>query len=351
MPKIACIILDALGPYSLRQTGLEYVESLYENRPRCRRCGDPFANAGGRGNHERSCTAGPWVDRPDVNAGLMGISSLAHTPISNQMLWSGAVDYEHVWIQKHPYQWTGGIGEFDPMWKRQSQLDDAVEVWTREDLRTNFIWDVLDHHGYDAAALGTPITLPPYSFRADYQLHDAWFPHTPTQLRDHVRLKPRFIQHHALRGDDFICCSIKVPDQWLHAQGSDIIDADFVAEESTAFETRFKATIETLEAQGYDWLIFGDHGAPGGGRAAHHETKDLFFNHRKEAIIIGTIDDLPRYSDEMYPRLLEYFGVEDVDELLDWPPNQEPEEHPPMDDILERVEKRVAGQPTGVMTE
>lgn len=307
--KLACIILDALGPYNIRMLDFEYIYDLYT--------GDEY------------------------QSGLLCCSGLAHTPISNSMLWGGYHNTDKIWVENHPYRWTGGIDGFDPILQNE---EGDITFWHREDLETNFVWDVLDHRGIEACALGIPICLPPYCYNAENRLESAWFPHTPEMLRHHVRRKPSFIMNHAVKGYDFIACSIKVPDQWLHAQGSGIVDDAFVSEEVPVLDELMAETIEVLEAEGYDWMIFGDHGSPIQGRTANFECRKMLARHRKEAAIIGSVADLPGYTDEMYPFILDYFGVEDVEGLLEWeqecPAPSQPRENVSMDTIHEIVKLR-----------
>lgn len=301
--KLACIILDALDPFNMRSLDMEYLYDIYES--------------------------------DEYSSGLMGVSGLAHTPISNSLMWGDYKNEDKIWVENHPYRWTGGVDGFDPILQNE---DEDISLWHRDDIETNFIWDVLNYRGLEACALGIPICLPPYSYNADLRLINSWFPHTPEALREHTRKKPRFIEHHAFKGYDFIACSIKVPDQWLHAQGSEIIDRSFVEDEVPVLEKRMKRVINILESEGYDWLIFGDHGTPCGGRTANFKSKKLLARHKKEAAIMGTTDALPQYTEDMYQFILDYFGVDDVDELLGWkesPPIEEAREHAPIETIME----------------
>lgn len=304
--KLCAIILDALGPYNIRQLEMDYIVSLYESN--------------------------------EYASDLLTTTGLAHTPISNPMIWGQYHNDEHIWVQNHPYRWTGGIDGFDPILQNE---EGDIEFYHREDMQTNFIWDVLDYHGYEVCALGIPLCLPPYYYNAENRLSRAWFPHTPEMLKEHIRIKPSHIQHHAVQDYDFICCSIKVPDQWLHAQGSDIIDREFVMSEVDVLEEILRDTINVLENKGYDWLIFGDHGSPVQGRTANYKSKKLLARHRKEALIIGSTDTVPQYTEDMYPFILDYFDAEDIDEILDWndetPAPDNPRDHIPMETILKLV--------------
>lgn len=275
--RLACIILDALGPYNVRKLGLDYIDSLYKSENYC--------------------------------SGLMGISGLAHTPISNALMWGNYHNDDNIWVMFNEHEWAGGIDGFDPI--KQVKEENATFI-NRSHYDTDFVWDILDDAGVPSCALGIPITLPPYSYNAKDRLKDSWFPHTEPMLKKHLRRKPEIIKKH-IGEYDFICSSIKVPDQWLHGMGSDMCSEEFIESEVPVLEQTVQELITELESEGYDWLIFGDHGSPITGRTANHKKKKLCARHRKEAMIIGSTDTIPKYSHEMYPFILSYFGVPDTE--------------------------------------
>lgn len=288
--RFAAIILDALGPYNLRQLDLPSIRSMYNEYP----------------------------------SGIMTTSGLAHTPISNSRIWGQYVNNDKIWVEFSEHRWTGGVDGFDPVERVQ---EDEAEFYSRGDFETTYIWDVLDYRGYDACALGIPICLPPYSFNAKDQLENAWFPHTEEMLKRHLRRKFEIFHSHLDDNPDFICTSIKVPDQWLHGIGSGMVDELFVSQEAEVLDDKFSSLVKRLESEGYDWVTFGDHGSPIGGRTANYTSKNLLARHRKDAAIMGSVEDLPRYTDYVKPFILDYFGVEDIpfSEIDIRPTNTSPE--------------------------
>lgn len=294
--KLACIILDALGPLGMRQLDMSYVHNLYKTR----------------------------------TAGLMACTGLAHTPISNSMIWGQYHNDNKIWVEFDTHRWTGGVDGFDPV---DRVKDEGAEFYERSDFPTNYVWDVLDYHDFEACALGIPISLPPHDFNALDTIEEAWFPHTEDLLERHVRRKFEILHKHVDAEYEFIACSIKVPDQWLHGMGSDLVDELFVQEEVRKLENRLQDLVPRLEEEGYDWMLFGDHGAPIGGRTLDHDSKTSLARHRKEAAIIGSTDSVPRYTGEMYPFILDYFDVEDVDKAL-W---VDEEKYPPIEELIERA--------------
>ncbi|MFQ6095272.1 MAG: alkaline phosphatase family protein [Candidatus Bathyarchaeia archaeon] len=52
--------------------------------------------------------------------------------------------------------------------KHESYMVDG-KIVQREDIRVEFIWDILHREGRDARVLNVPFIVPPYSFRVDYR--------------------------------------------------------------------------------------------------------------------------------------------------------------------------------------
>ena len=44
------------------------------------------------------------------------------------------------------------------------------ELQTREKIKVDFIWDVLNREGYDVKVLNIPFVVPPYNFNIDFKL-------------------------------------------------------------------------------------------------------------------------------------------------------------------------------------
>lgn len=285
--RLAVIILDALDPYNMRQLGLERIQDLYRER----------------------------------HADVLGISTLPHTAASNPMIWGGYRNEDRFWVKDDTSQWTDPAREFD---RDTEETAPGTRHWRREDIEEAFIWDVLAHHGLEATALQIPIVLPPYSFNATDTVEEAWFPHRPPLMQKHIREKPELIMEHADAGREFIGSSIQMPDKWLHGMGEGKCDQAFVDEEAPVLDRKVADMVERLEAEGYDWMLFGDHGSPWPGSMPVRATRQVLPRHRKESIIISSLPDPPRYTHEIYPFFLDYFGVDDVPFTAIDPPETSP---------------------------
>lgn len=281
--KLACIILDALGPSNIYDTnllpGFETIRSLYKR-----------------------------------NGGVLGISTLPHTAQSNPMIWGGVLNADMFWVEpKDDAEWIDPAVLFEYRGQEHNRPDAAeYRNYTREDFEQAFVWDVLDAAGYDPVALQVPIVLPPYSYNADRVDEENWFPDTRTRMANHGCQKPLLVREHAEAGYDFIASSIQFPDKWYHGIPEGKCDEEFVRDESDVVDDAVRVMVETLEAEGYDWLVMGDHGSPCPGAMPVHAARTVLPRHRKEAVVFGSEGlTLPRYTAEVYGWILDYFGVED----------------------------------------
>lgn len=279
--KLAIILLDALGPGNIRQLdGFRFIERKY-----------------------------------DENGDVLGISTLPHTAQSNPLIWGGVMNWDKFWVHSSD-DWTDPAQHFDRV---KGQPKEGAEAYTRDDYDTSFIWDILDYNDYKACALQVPIVLPPYSYNAEDELEDSWFPDSEERMSEHIRQKPEIIKEHVEKGYEFIATSIQMPDKWLHGIGEGKCTQEFMQEEAEVLDTKIREVIETLESAGFDWIICGDHGSPTPGAMPVRNCKELLPRHRKESVIFSNMDEFPTYTSELYPFMLEYFGVEDEDVPVDEP--------------------------------
>lgn len=270
--KLAVILLDALGPGNIRRLDFDFIESQY-----------------------------------DKNGDVLGISSLPHTAQSNPLIWSGTHNWDKFWVHSSD-DWTDPAQHFD---RTKGRPKEDATAFTRDDYDNSFIWDVLDAEGYKATALQVPIVLPPYSFNAEDELEDSWFPDSETRMKEHIRRKPEIIEHHVREGYDFIASSIQMPDKWLHGIAEGKCSQEFMHEEAKVLDDAVKSMVKTMQEHDYDYIYAGDHGSPTPGAMPVHNCQELLPRHRKESVIFSNMAEFPAYTDELYPFMLEYFGVED----------------------------------------
>lgn len=280
-PKLAVVILDALGPNLV---------------------------------YDRDCLGGfdTIRERYKRNGDVLGISTLPHTAQSNPMIFGGFLNKTKFWVEaKDADEWIDPAVLFEHR-GQDINRPDAGEYrnYDRRDFAHTFVWDELDAAGYDPAVIQVPIVLPPFSYNADRIDHESWFPDTQERMARHVREKPEILREHARAGYDFVASSIQMPDKWMHGMAEGKCDRSFVRSEAVTLDDQVARTIDTFEAEGYDWLIFGDHGSPVPGSMPVHEARETLPRHGKEAVIFGSDGlDLPRYTADLYAWMLNYFDV------------------------------------------
>ncbi len=278
MTKLAVVILDGLDPGNMRRFKMENIQELYQ----------------------------------EENSNILGCSSHPHTVMSNLLIWGG--ETRKVYWARNKEGW-GEPENFSDFHGEKEDLD--LDLLERSDLDIAFIWDVLDYHGLDVSAVQIPFVLPPYSFNAVEELEDSWFPSEQDKMMEHVEKKPEIIARHAEAGKDFIASSIAMPDKWLHqleSEGERF--RPVIEEQAPVFDEKIREMIEVFESEGYDWVIFGDHGSPVDGNSPVFRNGGVG-RHDKESIIISNLDEIPSYTSELYEFFLDYFGVGEVgvDEL------------------------------------
>lgn len=294
--KLAVVLLDALGPVSMRQyDGFDTIRQKYKE-----------------------------------NGEVLGISTLPHTAQSNPMIWGGVDNPDKFWVESE--EWIDPAMHFELRGHAHEGAEEKRN-YTRQDFNDSFIWDDLDATEYNACALQVPICLPPYSFNTSNVLEDAWFPDTQERMHAHIREKTKKIIEHVTEYD-FIATSIQMPDKWLHGIAEGKCSQEFVNQEAKMLDMCVENMIESFEAVDMDWIFAGDHGSPHPGSMPVREAREVLPRHRKEAVIFGSTDTLPTYTDEFYPFMLDYFGIEETEYV----PEQTVEVE---QDVTEEVENRL----------
>lgn len=311
--KLCIFLMDALGPVNIYDhdllPGFDTVRDLYKR-----------------------------------HGGVLGISSLPHTASSNPLLFGGFINASKFWVSpKDEQEWIDPAILFEHRGQEHNRPDaHEYRNYDRTDYDQTFVWDVLDHAGLDPVAIQVPIVLPPYSYNADRVDHEAWFPDTEERMALHATEQPEIVREHAESGYDFIASSLQHPDKFYHGIPEGKCSPEFVREQSHVVDDQIRRTVDTLEAQGYDWLVMGDHGSPCPGAMPVHAARTVLPRHRKEAVVFGSDGlDLPRYTAEVYGWILDYFGVEDADVEPDHDkavPSIPPDAEDVADDVAERLE-------------
>lgn len=302
--KILVCALDGLDEYNIYQLQLEFIQELYEDRGQ-----------------------------------IFGCATLPHTALSNPMLFGGIENEDKFWVEREDGKDGDDTGKYvDPAQyfdrEKGAPVDGAKGFARSEDYADeSFIWDDLFAAGYDARAVQVPIVLPPYSFRASDTLDESWFPDTKERMTTHVREKPRLLIDQFKDGADAVFSSIQMPDKYLHAIGEGKASEEWVLNEAPKFDEQVRFLVDYCELNDIDWLLFGDHGSPHPG--AMKKNGFILPRHRKESIIIGSEGiDPPRYTDELYPWLLDRYDVDSIG--ADW---EQPSDETDLDsDVESRLE-------------
>ena len=68
-----------------------------------------------------------------------------------------------------PSVWCGMFSGKMPEEHRHESFIDGEKLIKREDIRVEFIWDILHREGREVKALNIPLVVPPYSFGVDFE--------------------------------------------------------------------------------------------------------------------------------------------------------------------------------------
>lgn len=245
---------------------------------------------------------------------ILGVSTLPHTALSNPMIWGGVENEDKFWVMKnanreHDEEWVSPSRYFD---RDKGGAVDGASGFSREEdyADETFIWDDLDAAGYDARALQVPIVLPPYSYNVTDTLDESWFPDTQERQHGHIRKKPDLIIDQFEDGADFLATSIQMPDKWLHGVGEEEITEEWVIEEAPVLDRKVEQILSYCEDNGIEWAVLGDHGSPQPG--AMKKSGYILPRHRRESVIISSMEDPPTYTEDIYPWMLETFDAEEA---------------------------------------
>jgi len=79
------------------------------------------------------------------------------------------------------------------------------ELVKRNDIKVDFIWDILDREGKDIRVLGVPFVVPPYSFNVDFKPIGFGLPTTPDEwMQELVKIAEKSIELMAQKPDVLI---------------------------------------------------------------------------------------------------------------------------------------------------
>ena len=92
-------------------------------------------------------------------------------------------------LKEKPYSpsiWCGMFCGKTPEEHGHKEYVENGKIVTREDIKVDFIWDVLDEKGIDVRALNVPFVVPPYNFKVDFEGIGYGLPTTPEEWQQEL---------------------------------------------------------------------------------------------------------------------------------------------------------------------
>jgi len=282
---LAVIVLDALDIDLIRRFDLDYMHNLYME-----------------------------------NGNILTCSTYPHTQTSWIMLSTGNLR-NLFWIYNKSHRWVDPARNMDHTGKKTWDTTEDVEIITYRNLKKDenigaTIWEVAEKNGVTPRVQQVPIVLPPYSYNTEEET-EAWFPNIEEQMRknrvDKHRITMDSLRDIADGNLDFYITSFPHPDKALHGVGEGLTDIEFATEQIEKLDDLVKDVDRFCEENDIGYVFLGDHGAPGPDGpnfGEFPEQRIKVVRHRKQSVVFGNIDTLPRFTHEMFGWMC---GVLDVD--------------------------------------
>jgi len=92
-------------------------------------------------------------------------------------------------LKEKPYSpsiWCGMFCGKLPEEHGHKEYVENGKIVTREDIKVDFIWDVLDEKGFNIRALNIPFIVPPYNFKVDFEPIGFGLPTTPKEWEEEL---------------------------------------------------------------------------------------------------------------------------------------------------------------------
>ncbi|ODS37200.1 MAG: hypothetical protein A7316_02025 [Candidatus Altiarchaeales archaeon WOR_SM1_86-2] len=127
------------------------------------------------------------------------------------------------------------------------------ELQTREKIRVDFIWDVLDKQGYDVKALNIPFVIPPYNFNCGFKPVGYGLPETPGEWGEELHeITEKSLE--ILNGKpDLLCVAYSLLDRVQHFHWG---EEEFI----TRWYEKVDKAIGNLIPYGDKLIVLSDHG-------------------------------------------------------------------------------------------
>ncbi|MCD6367546.1 MAG: alkaline phosphatase family protein, partial [Candidatus Aenigmarchaeota archaeon] len=92
-------------------------------------------------------------------------------------------------LKEKPYSpsiWCGMFSGKTPEEHGHREYVENGKIVTREDIKVDFIWDLLDREGIDIRAINVPFVVPPYNFNVDFEGVGFGLPTTPEEWEEEL---------------------------------------------------------------------------------------------------------------------------------------------------------------------
>ena len=133
------------------------------------------------------------------------------------------------------------------------------EVQSRENIKVDFVWDVLDKKGYRAKALNVPFVVPPYNFRVSFQAPGNGVPTSLEEMEAEIaevgRKSAEILGNEEL--DLFVACFVSI-DKLQHLHWGEDIVLDFYRKVDDAIGKMLPHAGKVILVSDHGFCSFGE---------------------------------------------------------------------------------------------
>ncbi|HEX54810.1 MAG: hypothetical protein DRO94_01725 [Candidatus Altiarchaeales archaeon] len=170
---------------------------------------------------------------------------------------------------------------------------------TRDDIKVDFIWDILHKQNYDVRALNIPFVIPPYNFNCKFKPVGYGLPETPDEWQEELEKVTSKAIEILEEKPDLLCVVYSLLDRIQHFHWNEPIVLEWYK--------RIDSVIGKLILYADKFIIISDHGFCDRDDAEVQTLPEktprgeIKGDHDKEAILITNIDyDIEKLQDVFY---------------------------------------------------
>ncbi len=141
---------------------------------------------------------------------------------------------------------------------------------SRDDIKTEFIWDILNDEGYDVKALNIPFVIPPYNFNCRFKLIGYGLPETPREWQQELDSVTSKSIEILKEKPDLLCVAYTLLDRVQHFHWGEPVVLKWYEKVDSA--------IKNIVSQADKLIVISDHG----------------FCNRKDALVQTLPEKTPR---------------------------------------------------------